>query len=505
MVGVSSGEHSGDDRMSTIANPGGESPPRSCLATWGELLAALTVLLGVLGMAVSSPPLVGPDEAAHQATAYYTTVHILPPSAEGQEYTPGYLRHGACMAFNSEQDASCMPPRDDVTPAKIRVLNYPPPYYWVVGLGQKFAPTADTWMDVGGRVASMTLNLAGLLLLALLLRRRVRSWGTYLLAVSTPMAAFLWAVVNPNGWEITAGMIFVYFLARAWWNSDALLGRIPRPWIAFACVGLASLTFALSRHDAMVWLTLLVIAVVFTGSSLTRSRQLQTLVAAALGLFAGLLWQLFYPAQHILNNDDPLPNPGPLDYLRWFHEVDQMLPERVRQMVGVIGSLDVPVPQWMVLLLLMSWGAVIGFLFARTRINPLFLVLGFFGTLLVPSVMETLRWNDWPFWWQGRITLSFTIPFLFLLLLRYGKSGRRAIILLSIANGLVLTYMVWQNLVRYSFGVQNYIPLRGADPAIGDFWYTVGLGIIMLMVTLSLARIWIFLRERSTRPLEVVE
>jgi hypothetical protein len=489
--------------VETLANVGAVRHERSSSRALGELLAAIMVLLGVVGMAVSSPPLVGPDEAAHQATAYYTTVHILPPTAEGQEYTPGYLKHGACMAFNSEQDATCMPPRDDVTPGKIRVLNYPPPYYWVVGLGQKFAPTADTWMDVGGRVASMTLNLAGLLLLALLLRRRVRSWGTYLLAVSTPMAAFLWAVVNPNGWEITAGMIFVYFLARAWWDSDDILGRIPRPWVAFTCVAVASITFALSRHDAIVWLTLLVIAVTLTGTQLSRSRQLSVLAASALGLFSGLLWQLFYPAQHILNNDNPLANPLPLDYLHWFHEVDQMLPERIRQMVGVLGSLDVPVPQWMVLLLLITWGAVVGFLFARTRINPLFLILGFFGTLLVPSVLETMRWNDWPFWWQGRITLSFTIPFLFLLLIRYGAHGRRAIVVLSIVNGLVLTYMVWQNLSRYSFGVRNYIPLRGSDPAIGDFWFSVGMVIIALMLVATLARLWIFFRERRTLTSEV--
>lgn len=31
----------------------------------GEFLAAITLLLAILGMALSSPPLVGPDEAAH--------------------------------------------------------------------------------------------------------------------------------------------------------------------------------------------------------------------------------------------------------------------------------------------------------------------------------------------------------------------------------------------------------------------------------------------------------
>ena len=461
----------------------------------GEFLAVITLLLAILGMALSSPPLVGPDEAAHQATAYYTSVNILPPKQETMEYTPGILKFGACTSFNSEQDASCMPNRDDINLSKVRVLNYPPPYYWVVGLGQKFAPTADTWMDVGGRIASLALNLAGLALLALLLFRRVRSWGTYLLAVSTPMAAFMWAVVNPNGWEITSGMIFTYFFARAWWNSDERLGKITNSWVAVLLVTGSAVSFALSRHDAIVWLVLLVVAVVLTGGSLSRGNQFKMLVGAMIGISTNLLWQAFFPAQHNINNDNPIANPVPMDYLQWFQQVDQILPDRVRQMVGNLGSLDVPTPQWLVLLLLLSWGAVIGFLYARTRINPLFLALGFLGTILVPSMIETLRWNDWPYWWQGRITLSFIIPFLLLLLMRYGSFGRRAVMLLSIVNGLVLTFMVWQNLARYSFGVRNYIPLRVSDPAIGDIAFACGITIIALMVVISLIRTWWFYRE----------
>jgi hypothetical protein len=481
--------------------------PASRREFWSEILAALTLLFAVVGMAVSSPPLVGPDEAAHQATAYYTSVYILPPVEETVAYTPGILKHGACTAFNSEQDVSCFIERtpENILPGKVRVFNYPPPYYWVVGLGQKFAPEADTWMDVGGRIASLLLNLSALTLLLVVMSRHIRSWGTYLLAVSTPMAAFLWAVVNANGWEISSGMVFAYFFARAWWNSDEPLGRWSRQWVTLTLTALSSLVFGLSRHDALVWLTLILLAIVLMGkTTLTRSQQAMTAGVGMLGIFAGIIWQFTHPAVHMLNNDKPVANPGAGDYVRWFNEVDEVLPDRLLQMVGNLGWLDTPSPQWMLIILLVSWSAVIGFLFARTKIPASVLIVGFLGTILVPSIMETLRWNDWPYWWQGRITLSFTIPFLFVFLLRYGHHARRPIVLLSMVNAFVLAYMVWQNTMRYAFGVKDYLPMRWTDPALGSPWFALALILVGLMLVFTGIRAWIFAREsraESSKPL----
>lgn len=463
----------------------------------GEWLAAIMVLLAILGMAVSSPALVGPDEPAHQATASYTTEHVMPPIAETDDYTPGILKFGACMAGNSAQDASCEPTREDVTPGKVRIMNYPPPYYWVVGLGQKFAPTADTWLDVGGRVASLLLNLVGLALLALLLRRRVRHWGTYLLLIATPMAVFLWAVVNPNGWEITAGLLFAVAFACSWWGPPTDSSTSRTTWPGLALLGVISVAFALSRHDAIVWLALLVVAILLMGRSpLARLEQAKVLAITSLGLIAGLIWQVTHPAQHIDHNPDRVADPSLGDYLHWLGQIDEFLPVRLRQMVGVLGWLDTPTPQVMVLILVVGWAAFIGFLFARTKIPVLVLVIGFLGAFVVPSVLEVLRWNDWPYWYQGRITLPFVLPFLLVFLVKFASRGHRAAIALSLVTSVALIFMVWQNLMRYAFGVKDYIPVRWDTPAIGGIWFWSGVAIVTAMILVTLLRLSFFVSAR---------
>lgn len=468
---------------------------RSNVGRWNEWLALITVILAAIGMSLSSPPMAGPDESTHQATASHLTVYITPPITDAEDYIGGIAKFGSCMAFDPAKDASCSPNRDDVWPAKMRVVNYPPLYYWVVGLGQKFAPEADTWMDVGGRVASLLLNLAGLVLLAWLTMRRSRIWGSSILAVATPMAVFLWGVVNPNGWEITAGLLFAFFFARSWWAEDDSGPERGSRWSVLVPLGLSSVAFALARPAAFLWLGLLVVAILLMGRThVDRPRQLATLAIAGLGVVAGVLWQLTHPSQTPVNNPNPVANPGPLDYLHWLGQIDEALPDRLRQMVGVLGALDTPVPQWMVLVLLLSWGALIGFLYARTTIPPLALVLGFVATTLVPSALETLQWNDWPYLWQGRYTLPFTIPFLFVLLMRFGRFGERAVVLLSIVTGGVLTVMVWQNFARYAFGITDYLPLRLDNPAIDGVWLWGTFSVLAALIVITVVRAVIFAR-----------
>jgi len=445
---------------------------------WPEWIAFAIVILGIVGFALSSPRFAAPDEAAHQATAWYTTANGMPVRAETQTPVPRIFADGACYAFDGKQDASCVPPRQTGWPESVRVLNYPPPYYWVVGIGQQVAKavSSEIWLDMGGRAASFLLNTGALLLLALLLRRHYRNWGTYLLLVSTPMAAFLWATVNPSGWEISAGLLFAYFFARAWWdNDDASTTGSPTRWLPLVGIAVTSLLFASARHSAMVWMAGVIVAVVMTGRSLLpRTRQWWLLLATTPGFLAGIIWQLTHPAVHEIRNPDRIDDPQPLDFAHYFLQIEEVLPDRLRQMVGVLGWMDTPVPQFMFFLVLIGWAAFIGFLFARTRVPVLFLVVGFLGTFLVPTVLEMLRWNDWPYWYQGRITLPFLIPFLLVLLMKYANKGRRAAAALSLVMGFVLTFMVWQNLMRYSFGIWDYIPERWSDPAISTqaFWLT---------------------------------
>ncbi len=158
----------------------------------GEWWALAIVLLAIVGFALSTPRFAGPDEEAHQATAWYTTTNGMPVKAETEAYVPSIFADGACFAFNGRQDASCVPPRETGFPELVRVLNYPPPYYWVTGIGQQVAGAVSTeaYVDVGGRAASLVLNLAVLSLIALLARRHYARWGTYLLLIVTPHGGF---------------------------------------------------------------------------------------------------------------------------------------------------------------------------------------------------------------------------------------------------------------------------------------------------------------------------
>lgn len=453
----------------------------------GEWLALASVVLAILGMFVSSPRFAGPDENAHQATAWFTVENGLPPTGEIQTPVPTIIPPQPCFAFYPEQDTACLGPRLSEGLNDVRTLNYPPIYYWVTGAGQKIASfLSPIWLDLGGRGSSLVLNLAGLIALAFLARRITNNWGTYLLLVTTPMAAFLWAVVNPSGWEITTALLFTVSFARAWWAR----GRY-----SLALLAVSSLLFGASRHDAMVWLILLVIAVLLMGGSkLTARERVNTILAAAPGVAFGIVWQLTHPAQHPLWNPYPVENPGPLDYISWLGQIDNALADRVRQMVGVLGWMDTPMPQWMMFGILVSWAALIGVMYSRARIPALVLAFGFVVSVILPSVIEVMRWNDWPYWYQGRITLPFTLAFLFALLLRFGKKSEKPAIALSLLMSLVLIFMVWQNLIRNAFGIKAYLPSRWSDPVLEPPLYWASWAIILILIVVTLARLIVLIR-----------
>lgn len=467
---------------------------------WKEWLALAIVFFAIVGFSISSPRFAAPDEAAHQATAWYVTTYGMPPQAEGEAYVPRIFADGACFATNGRQDASCVPPRQVSWPELVRVLNYPPPYYWVAGIGQQVAGAIGTqaWLDVGGRVGSVLLNVGGLTLLALMLRRHYPQWGTYVLLIATPMAAFLWATVNPSGWEITAGLLFAFFFARAWWGARD--GNVSNHWPLLLAISISAVLFALARHSAMVWMALVMLAVIASNRSiLPRMAQWWVLLATLPGFIAGIAWQVTHPAVHVINNPDRIENPQGLDFLHYLFQIEDFLPVRLRQMVGVLGWLDTPVPQWMFYLLLIGWAALMGLLFARTRIPVLFLAIGFLGVFLVPSVMEMVRWNDWPYWYQGRITLPFALPFLLLVLMRFGRTSPIAVQALALVSGGILTFMVWQNLMRYAFGIWDYIPERWTDPAVSPMVYITTYALISAMI-LSLTVLMVsLLRTRTVR------
>lgn len=464
---------------------------------WTEILALATVAIAVLGMFLSSPRYAGPDENHHQGTAWYLGANILPPKSEMFGEVPAIITDRPCFAFTPEADTGCIPPRSAEGTSPVRILNYPPVYYWVVAAGQRTVDAVDSsWLDMGGRTASLLLNLGGLALLAWLLRRTTRTWGTYVLLISTPMAAFLWGVVNPSGWEITTGLLFAYVFGTSWWQG--LAGREGhRPWKSLTAIAVISLLFGLSRHDAFVWMALLILAVMIMGK--TRSsvgERVRILSASAVGLAAGFAWNRFFPAQHVIANETPVADPGFFDYVGWLGQIDNAMADRVRQMLGVLGWLDIPMPQWLMFIVLAGWAMLLGVLFTRGQMPASVLVYGFSISVFLPMVIEVIRWNDWPYWYQGRITLPFTLAFLLLVLMRFGRNVVRPAQAMSIIMGLALAFMVWQNLMRHAFGIRGYLPQRWSSPTMDSPMYWASWACIAALIVISAMRVWLLHRDR---------
>src|ERR1035437_1499050 len=165
--GLALGMHAPGSRLRDLGRPSG-------------LIGWLLIAIAGLGMFVSTPPSAGPDEPAHEMTAWYLSGHGLRPTSVEWFSVPVSFSVDPCFAHESDVTASCMPPRStaQVMVSTSRVLSYPPPSYWVVGLGERLATSliGIEYADVGGRLASFILSFGALLLLSLYMRPR-HQWG----------------------------------------------------------------------------------------------------------------------------------------------------------------------------------------------------------------------------------------------------------------------------------------------------------------------------------------
>jgi Predicted membrane protein (DUF2142) len=433
-------------------------------------MAWLLVLVASLGIFVGSPPSAGPDEPAHETTAWYMTSHILPPRGHVDFEAPAIMwRTTPCYAFNPAKTAACFGARSSYAGFKVvhdpySPTSYPPVYYWVVGLGERIAVkvVGPQWADIGGRVASIILNMGVLLAVCLYMRRRHPLWGSFLLMLVTPMTAFLYGVVNPNGWEITCGIALGAALAEAAWARRAE-GPLPRSAIAFLM--LASIGLCLARPLGFIWaLGLTISALVIAPAIPRRSRLLSIGMAVAPGIILGLLWFLFFPTTSPGITSKAVPvTPGAV--VTWFTDSLLLLHTHLFQMWGDLGWLDTPAP----MLLFVVWIAAWGVLLARMpSLRKAALACGVFGIFILPGLVEATGWGSWPHWWQGRYSLPFACGFILMLLLRSGARLERLVAIVSGVALLSVGAAVWTNTIRYAYGLDAYgLPARFDHPALG--------------------------------------
>src|ERR1035437_277707 len=131
------------------------SLPRDRGGPYG-LIAWLLVAIAAVGLLASTPPSAGPHEPIQQATAGSLSGHGLQPEGALEYPVPESLVVYPCYAFHPEQSAACVPAHSQEMGSYAEVLNYPPPYFWVVGAGQRLAALFGLeYAGVGGRLASL--------------------------------------------------------------------------------------------------------------------------------------------------------------------------------------------------------------------------------------------------------------------------------------------------------------------------------------------------------------
>lgn len=225
------------------------------------VLAVLVVLMTSVWM-IGTPRSAGPDEPSHVVRGGGLVRGQLdgePFPQFGFQYAydlPGHVGFPdpICFAFEEFAPASCandLEPAEGSVAAGTRAANYPIWGHLPAGLGT-FAP-AD-WSAWAARAADAVIPL-GLVVAALALARRRGAMGTgSVLLALTPMAWFLFAVVNPSGMVIGGGIGLWVVL-----TSGAHHGRLAG-WLAAASWA----AMVLPRRDGMVWASLIVAIVVLT-------------------------------------------------------------------------------------------------------------------------------------------------------------------------------------------------------------------------------------------------
>ena len=436
-----------------IQGPGGHVHNHRGLS---PLIAWLLVAIAGLGLFISTPASGGPDEPAHEVTAWYLSGNGLRPGPVEWFSVPVSFSVGhPCFAEKPKLTASCIPPTTSAQAmvSTSSVLNYPPPYYWVVGAGERLAALAGIeYADIGGRLASIILNFGALLLLSLYMRRRNPWWGSFLLLVSTPMAVFLGVVVNPNGWEITCGIVMAAVLSEAAWGHRSFE---PDPRTTAVLLAFASVALSLARPIGFFWACGLTISALALAPAMNRRLLLRVACAVAPGIAVGLLWYLTHPAG--------LPAVAPTSTGAVANASTSLaaslvyFPVRLFQMFGTLGWLDTPMPGLLLLGNLVAWAVLLRRMAPIGRAAKL---CGVAGIVILPSVIEATVSGGWPLWWQGRYTLPFALGFVMLLLLRSGWLIPRTISVVSAIALLSLGVMVWVNAFRYDFGLDAFgLPL----------------------------------------------
>jgi len=467
------------------------SPRRQWLTTF-----ALVSLLSGL-WALASPLFSGPDETAHvvhaAAIARGEWTGREPedddaPRAAVEVTVPGFFAtNPGCFAFRENVPASCLIFGDErAVNALTSAGRHPPAYYALIGL-------ASRGLSPGG-LSLRLMRLAGVLLTGafvasavVALRRtaepRLAACG--LLVAITPMVLFVSGVVNPSAPEIAAAIAL-------WVSGVVLVAKAPDVVDAklVTCAGLAASVLVLSRHLGPLWLALIGLCLLSTGSiegarRLLRAVRVRIWAAVVLVCTAAqLAWVIAVnPLDAKFNQGTGLDLPASMIKRLAIGEGYG----HYRQMLGVFGWLDTPAPALTWFLLTLTLGALVFLALGFGSPRLVVLMLGALAlTVVVPITLEAREADDAGLFWQGRYTLPLAVGVPILAGLALANSGQRRALARSwlvpavggsVAVAHILAFA--QSLRRYTVGYNGELQYW-KQPQWLESWSVAGLSLAFI-------------------------
>ncbi|SHN35379.1 DUF2142 domain-containing protein [Cryptosporangium aurantiacum] len=482
--------------------------PGSIRGRWVLLVAVVSFFLMGAGWAAALPVNGTYDESQHLVRAYAV--------ASGQVYaTPtDAIRGGGAWfdvprsllpddidcTFKDRAPASCQTPApDDESTERVASAagRYNPVYYAVVGLPLLVSP------DLSGIVAARLVSALGAavmlgLAVFVAVRRRRPLLVAGLIVVATPMAMNLNGAINPNGWEIAAGVLLwttLLTLFRA--RPGELSERFTRLLVILA--GVSGSLLLVLRALGPVLLILIVFACLLLGrraSIMGLVRRLDVWwvlgVGAVVGIYA-IGWMLLSGLSDSEGAEGNAASTIPYsDALRQLALVRSSF--WVNQLVGQFSYGETVLPSWTIIAWYLTVGALVGPALAVVKRRHALVLLAILATSFVAlaalelAYLRNIGWSQ-----HGRYIVPFGVGLVLgAVSLRrvertFGATGVGRIVPgIAVITGLLHLWVLLLVQTRFQFGQGSGLnPLRGSwKPPLGSFvpLFAELLGVVLLVL-----------------------
>ncbi len=502
--GRHAGSHSVLSEPSVIASPATiASPAPGRRLRWMASFALLFLLIEAWSL--STPLMASPDEPVHTIKAaavvrgeFFGTPARptrLGPSSQIIVRVPDVFAElpaiPSCFATHPTVPASCAPtPGPSTREVKVATAagRYEPLYYAIVGLPSLVFPSSTgIWLMrlVSGLLSALFLASA-LESAAACKRRRLLVWGVAVAA--TPMVMFMAGTINPNGLEASSAICL-------WASGFALLSdhAVVSDRRLLARVGISASVLVQVRGLSPLWLLLIALAlVVLAGKNkiieLSRDRVARLWVAVLAASCAFTAWWLIRYNPLALS-----PGPVPPKHV----PVSSLISTSVgfsdgfiREMIGVLGWLDVSTPSvtyygWIAMVFMLLG---FGLLFGRRMFVGVLVCLVVL-TVALPIVFDATNARNLGFVWQGRymLPLAAGIPIVAAGAVAKGylsdRTHRRAAVIFPAILVISELALFFDALRRYTVGS------RGPFSPFGGIWHppfgTVAISLAFVVVLVA--------------------